>query len=57
MTDEERQYATDHHSLILSFLRSGHLAQSEYYDIAAWGFLRCYMKQSICRGIGAMQMC
>ena len=44
MTDEERQYATDHHSLILSFLRSGHLAQSEYYDIAAWGFLRAVVR-------------
>jgi len=44
MSDEERQFASENHSLIMSFLRSGHLVQSEYYDIAAWGYLRAVMR-------------
>lgn len=44
MSEEERQFAAEHHGLILSFLRSDSWELSEYYDIAAWGFLDAVIK-------------
>lgn len=40
LTEEQRQYATEHHRLIYSFLRDKGWNAGEYYDIAAFGFLR-----------------
>ena len=40
MTEEQRQFATEHHNLIYSFLRDRKWEPGEYYDIAAFGFLR-----------------
>lgn len=44
MTDQQRQFAAEHHSLIYAFLREKGWPASEYYDIAAFGFLR-----AVCR--------
>ena len=40
MTDEQRCFAAEHHNLIYRFLHERGWAVSEYYDIAAFGFLR-----------------
>ena len=40
MTDEQRRFAAEHHNLIYRFLHERGWAVSEYYDIAALGFLR-----------------
>ena len=40
MTWEQRQFASEHHNLIYSFLREKQWSADEYYDIAAFGFLR-----------------
>ena len=40
LTEEQRQFATERHNLIFSFLRDMGWDASEYYDIAAFGFLR-----------------
>lgn len=39
LTDEQRQFAGNHHNLIYSFLHKGSWEVGEYYDIAALGFL------------------
>ena len=44
MTEQQRQFAAEHHSLIYAFLREKGWPASEYYDIAAFGFLR-----AVCR--------
>lgn len=44
MTERQRQFAAEHHSLIYAFLREKGWPASEYYDIAAFGFLR-----AVCR--------
>lgn len=44
MTEQQRQFAAEHHSLIYAFLREKGLPASEYYDIATFGFLR-----AVCR--------
>ena len=40
LTPEQREFATDHHGLIYSFLRTNHLPSDEYYDIVVFGFMR-----------------
>ena len=40
MTAEQRQFAAERHNLIYAFLREKGWPASEYYDIAAFGFLR-----------------
>lgn len=40
LTEEQRQFATERHDLIYSFLRNKGWDAGEYYDIAAFGFLR-----------------
>lgn len=40
LTEQQRRFATEHHNLIYSFLHEKRWAVSEYYDIAAFGFLR-----------------
>ena len=44
MSDEERQFASENHNLILSYLRRNHWDVDEYYDIAAWGYLTAVMR-------------
>lgn len=39
LTDEQRRFAAGHHDLIYTFLHQNGWAVSEYYDIAALGFL------------------
>jgi RNA polymerase sigma factor (sigma-70 family) len=40
LSDVERQFASEHHQLIYGFLNKHALAEGEYYDVAAPGFLR-----------------
>lgn len=40
MTAEQRQFAAERHNLIYTFLQEKGWSVSEYYDIAAFGFLR-----------------
>lgn len=40
LNEEQRQFATQRHNLIYAFLRDKRWDASEYYDIAAFGFLR-----------------
>lgn len=44
MTEQQRQFAAEHHSLIYAFLREKGWPANEYYDIVAFGFLR-----AVCR--------
>ena len=44
MTEEQRQFAADRHNLIFTFLHEKGWAPGEYYDIAAFGFLRAVMR-------------
>ena len=44
MTEEQRQFAADRHNLIYAFLHEKGWAPGEYYDIAAFGFLRAVMR-------------
>ena len=39
LTQEQQQFAAEHHDLIYAFLGRGGLPVSEYYDVAALGFL------------------
>lgn len=40
LTEQQRRFAAEHHNLIYSFLHEKGWSVSEYYDIAAFGFLR-----------------
>ena len=40
MTEQQRRFAAEHHNLIYTFLQEKGWSVSEYYDIAAFGFLR-----------------
>lgn len=40
LTQEQRDYAADHHNLIYAFLNKKHLRDDEFYDIVVFGFLR-----------------
>lgn len=44
MSEAQRQFAADRHNLIYSFLHEKGWAPDEYYDIAAFGFLRAVMR-------------
>lgn len=44
MTEEQRQFAAKHHNLIYAFLHEQRWTVEEYYDIAAFGFLRAVMR-------------
>lgn len=39
LTQEERQFAEEKHEVIYMFLLQNHLPKSEWYDVAAFGFL------------------
>lgn len=40
LTQEQREFAADHHNLIYAFLNKKHLRDDEFYDIVVFGFLR-----------------
>jgi len=40
LTDRERQFASEHHQLIYGFLNKHGLPESDYYGVAALGYLR-----------------
>lgn len=44
LTESQRQFAAEHHNLIYSFLHEKGWDVDEYYDIAAFGFLRSVMR-------------
>ncbi|MBO4915284.1 MAG: sigma-70 family RNA polymerase sigma factor [Oscillospiraceae bacterium] len=44
LTEEQRRFATENHNLIYAFLRDEQWDASEYYDIAALGFLRAVLR-------------
>lgn len=44
LTERERDFAGQNHNLIYSFLHKNHLEISEFYDSAAFGFLRAVAK-------------
>ena len=44
MTEAQRQFAADRHSLIYAYLREKRLEPRDYYDIAALGFIRAVMR-------------
>lgn len=44
LTEAQRQFAAEHHNLIYSFLYEKGWDVDEYYDIAAFGFLRSVIR-------------
>lgn len=44
LTDKEREFATKWHGVIYTFLNENRLPESEYYDVAALGYLRAVMR-------------
>ena len=40
LTDEQRDYATEHHALVYKFLKDNHLPMDEFYDVIIFGYLR-----------------
>lgn len=44
LTDEQRQFAEEHHSVVYSFLRAFRLPESEYYDVVVFGYLNAVRK-------------
>lgn len=52
LTPEQRQFAAEQHNLIYAYLREKGLYHEEYYDIAAFGYLRAvrrYLTQPVLR--------
>ena len=50
LSEQQRQFAAEHHALIYSFLRERHLQAGEYYDIVVLGYLHAvqrYLTQPI----------
>ena len=39
MTQEEREFAEQHHDLVTDFLRYRHLPADDFYDIVIFGYL------------------
>lgn len=44
LTEEQQRFAAENHDLIYAFLHRGRLPVSEYYDVAALGFLRAVQR-------------
>ena len=52
LTDEQRDYATEHHTLVYKFLKDNHLSMDEFYDVVIFGYLRAvrrYLTESALR--------
>lgn len=44
LTQEQKTFAEEHHTLVYRYLRIRHLPYDEYYDIAIFGYLRSVVK-------------
>ena len=44
MTDEERDFAEQHHDMVYKFLRTHRLPESEYYDVVIFGYLEAVQR-------------
>ena len=44
LTADEAQFAADHHSLVFHYLGMHHMTPTEFYDVAALGYLRAVKK-------------
>lgn len=44
LTDKEREFATKYHGVIYAFLNENGLTETDYYDVAALGYLRAVMR-------------
>ena len=44
LTQKQRKFAAEHHGLVYLFLRQEGLPEDEYYDIAAFGYLRAILR-------------
>ncbi len=40
LTEEQRLFATEHHTLVYKFLQKKHLPKDEFYDVVIFGYLR-----------------
>jgi RNA polymerase sigma-70 factor (ECF subfamily) len=40
LTEEQADYAADHHNLIYKFLYTNHYKVDDFYDVAVFGYLR-----------------
>jgi len=48
LTQEQRDFADEHHNLMFAFLKRHGLSVTEYYDVVVFGYLRavqCYLEQ------------
>ena len=51
MTQEERDFAEQHHNLVIDFLRYRRLPMDEFYDVVIFGYLSAvqqYFRKSRC---------
>jgi len=49
LTPEQQRFATEHHTLVYTFLNDKKLREDDYYDIVVFGFLRAvrrYLEES-----------
>lgn len=44
MTDEERDFAEQHHDMVYKFLRAHRLPEPEYYDVVIFGYLEAVQR-------------
>ncbi len=44
LTKEQQEFAAEHHNLVYDFLHKNKLPESEYYDVAIFGYLRAVLK-------------
>ena len=44
LTNEERNFATEHHNLVFAFLKKKNLSIRRYYDIVIFGYLKAVQK-------------
>lgn len=40
LTEEQKEFATEHHGLVYKFLNTNYLPEDEYYDIVIFGYLK-----------------
>lgn len=50
LTDEQRQYATEHHDIIYKYLRKKGLPVDEWYDVVVFGYLQAVRKHDFALG-------
>lgn len=44
LTEQERAFAEQNHELIYKFLKRNNLPESEFYSVAAWGYLKAVQR-------------